>query len=77
MLKKPTTFSYIAREDQNEYLSLCHTGTDTCGPGTAKGPWVKSMFQIHYVLEGRGVYTVDSRQHRLKPGDAFLIRPDW
>jgi len=75
MLIKPTTFSYIALEDQNSYLSLCHTGTDTCRPGVSKGPWVKNSFQVHYVLEGTGTYTVDNRQHHLAPGDAFLIRP--
>lgn len=76
MLTKPTTFSFISLDHQNDYLNLCHSGTDSCRPGVSNGPLVKSFYLIHYVLSGKGTYTVGKRQHHLGPGDAFLIRPE-
>ena len=75
MLIKPTSFSFIAVDAQNEYLSLCHCGTDTCRPGMSVGPIVKNFYLIHYIISGKGYYTVGNRRHSLGPGDAFLIRP--
>lgn len=75
MLTQPTSFSYVSLDFQNEYLNLCHSGTDTCRPGMSVGPLVKDFYLIHYVLSGKGSYTVGRRQHHLGPGDAFLIRP--
>lgn len=75
MLTKPTTFSYISLEQQNDYLNLCHSGTDTCRPGVSNGPLEKNFFLIHYIISGKGTYTVGKHQHHLGPGDAFLIRP--
>lgn len=75
MLYKPTTFSYISLDQQNDYLNLCHSGTDTCRPQSSTGPLVKDFYLIHYIVAGYGTYTVGDFQHRLGPGDAFLIRP--
>ncbi len=75
MLTKPTTFSYVSVDFQNEYLNLCHSGTDTCPPGKTTGPLVKEFYLIHYILKGKGTYTVGNMHYHLGPGDAFLIRP--
>ena len=75
MLIKPTSFSFIAVDAQNDYLSLCHCGTDTCRPGMSVGPIVKNFYLVHYILTGKGYYTVGNRRHSLGPGDAFIIRP--
>lgn len=75
MLIKPTTFSFVSLDQQNDYLNLCHSGTDSCRPGVSVGPLVKNFYLIHYITSGKGTFTVDNRQHFLGPGDAFLIRP--
>lgn len=75
MLTKPTTFSFISLDFQNEYLNLCHSGTDTCRPGVSNGPLIKNFYLIHYIVSGKGTFTVGNRQHQLGPGDAFIIRP--
>lgn len=75
MLTKPTTFSFISLDYQNEYLNLCHSGTDTCRPDSSNGPLIKNFYLIHYILSGKGTFTVGNRQHHLGPGDAFIIRP--
>lgn len=75
MLTKPTTFSFIPQNYQNDYLCLCHSGTDTCRPGVSFGPAIRNVYMIHYITAGKGTYNVDNRQHHLGPGDAFLIRP--
>ena len=76
MLTKPTTFSYIPQNFHNEYLCLCHSGTDTCKPGVSIGPMARNVYLIHYVVSGKGTYNVGNHQYHLGPGDAFLIRPD-
>ena len=75
MLYKPTSFRFVSLDFQNEYLNLCHSGTDTCLPGASVGPLVKNFYLIHYIISGHGIYTVGNLQHHLGPGDAFLIRP--
>ena len=75
MLTKPTSFSFIPAHLHNEYLNLCHCGTDSCPPGVSHGPLVKDYYLIHYVLSGTGTYTVGNIRHHLGPGSAFLIRP--
>lgn len=75
MLTKPTTFSFIPANYHNDYLCLCHSGTDACHPGISFGPAVRNVYMIHYITSGKGTYNVDNRQYHLGPGDAFLIRP--
>lgn len=75
MLTQPTSFSYVSLDFQNEYLNLCHSGTDTCRPGMSVGPLVKDFYLVHYITSGKGTYAVNNRQYSLGPGDAFLIRP--
>lgn len=76
MLTKPTTFNFIPQSFHNEYLCLCHSGTDTCRPGVSIGPVVRNVYLIHYITAGKGTYNVDNRQYHLGPGDSFLIRPN-
>ncbi|MBQ8579569.1 MAG: AraC family transcriptional regulator [Oscillospiraceae bacterium] len=75
MLTKPTSFSFVSLDFQNDYLNLCHSGTDTCRPGVSIGPLVKEFYLVHYITSGKGTYAVNNRLHHLGPGDAFLIRP--
>lgn len=75
MLTKPTTFSFIPANYHNDYLSLWHSGTDTCRAGVSFGPSARNAYMIHYITAGKGTYNVDNRQYHLGPGDAFLIRP--
>ncbi len=76
MLTEPTSFSFIPTHLYNDYLNLCHCGTDVCHSGVSHGPLVKEYYLIHYILEGTGTYTVGEIKHHLGPGDAFLIRPN-
>ena len=40
------------------------------------GPGVKSHYQLHHVMRGRGTYHCRGRQFALGEGDTFLIYPD-
>ena len=53
MLIKPTTFSFVSLDQQNNYLNLCHSGTDSCRPGVSVGPLVKNFYLIHYITAGK------------------------
>lgn len=41
------------------------------------GPCVKSFYLIHFILEGKGEFTVNNLTYHLKKGQGFLIEPDY
>lgn len=55
-------------------MYLC--GTEDCEPGHSYGPAVRDHFLIHYVLEGKGFFQVDSKIYHVEKGQGFLICPD-
>lgn len=57
-------------------LFLCFCGIEACKPGYSFGPYVRSQYIIHYVLDGEGYYQVNDKQHHIKKGQGFLITPE-
>lgn len=60
----------------NTDLVMYQCGTQDCHPGHSYGPAVRDHYLIHYILEGKGFYQVDSKTYHLKKGQGFLICPD-
>lgn len=52
---------------------LC--GSEMCEPGQCNGPTRREYYLLHYVMEGRGRFTIGERQYELKKGQMFVIRP--
>ena len=50
-------------------------GWEHCAPGHSFGPASRSYFLLHYVVSGKGVFTVGGRSYDLGPGQIFVIRP--
>lgn len=69
-------FSNKVREKSLVSLSVYNVGHQRCTPGYTWGPGMRDHYLIHYVISGKGTYTVHGRTHELYPGDAFLIFPD-
>ena len=45
-------------------------------PGGFWGPSVHSIYNLHYVLSGKGEYTVDGKTYKLEKHHMILIKPD-
>lgn len=57
-------------------LFLCYCGYAKCRPLHSFGPAVRPNYIIHYVLEGKGIYSIDGSSYPLCAGQGFLIPPD-
>lgn len=55
------------------FLSFC--GIEKCTPCHYFGPAVRNTFLIHYIISGKGSYTVNNKTYNLKENDGFLIWP--
>lgn len=57
-------------------LFLCYCGYAKCEPLHSFGPAVRPNYIIHYILEGKGVYSIGETSFPLCAGQGFLIPPD-
>lgn len=56
-------------------LFLCHSGIENCDPSYSFGPEVRDHYIIHYILDGKGEFTVNNKTYKLGKREGFLIRP--
>ena len=63
------------KQGQNLDLFLCHSGIENCNPSYSFGPEVRDHYIIHYILDGKGEFTVNNKTYKLGPKEGFLIRP--
>ena len=72
----PEFFADIQNDYQGTspyHLSYC--GYQKCPPGHRAGPFVRTSFLMHVVLNGTGVYKVHGKTYDVVGGQVFLIRP--
>lgn len=50
-------------------------GYQTCAPSHCFGPAVRTYWLLHYVVSGKGIFRKDGQEHRIRPGDIFVIPP--
>ena len=68
--------SYLEpKSSQSLDLFLCHSGIENCNPSYSFGPEVRDHFIIHYILDGKGEFTVNNKTYYLGKKNGFLIRP--
>lgn len=63
------------KQSQALDLFLCHSGVENCNPSYSFGPETRDHFIIHYILDGKGEFTVNNKTYKLGKKDGFLIRP--
>lgn len=51
------------------------SGWEACDPGHPFGPFIRNYYLLHYVVGGKGVYSVSGKSYQLSAGDGFLIHP--
>jgi AraC family transcriptional regulator of arabinose operon len=65
---------YLKKQSVDLYLSYC--GMEECDPCHSYGPIQRTEYLLHYILEGKGTYTVDGTTYHLGKHDAFIIYPN-
>lgn len=70
--------SYVLQlsEKKFEDLYLCFCGYSECESLHSFGPATRPNYLIHFILEGKGIYTVGEKTYQLKKGQGFLIEPE-
>lgn len=56
-------------------LALDFCGFERCKPGHSFGPFARSIFIVHAVLEGSGTLQIDGKTYHIGPNQAFLLPP--
>ena len=57
-------------------LSIFNCGQQSCEGGYTWGPGVRDHYLIHYIVSGKGTFTVDHTVYELGAGDVFLAKPN-
>ncbi|MDO4174578.1 MAG: AraC family ligand binding domain-containing protein, partial [Eubacteriales bacterium] len=68
--------SFENKEHHFQELHLNFCGHSTCHPGHHIGPAAHPCYVLHYILEGKGWYQIDTRTYSLEKNQGFLMEPD-
>lgn len=70
--------SYVLQMKNRKFSDfyLCFCGYAKCAPFHSYGPAVRPNYILHYVLEGRGRFSVGEEEYELHAGQGFLIEPE-
>lgn len=69
------SFEYVVSTHPIRAISLYYCGWAECHTGHFFGPAVRAHYLFHYVLSGKGYYTVGDTTYTLREGQGFLICP--
>jgi AraC-like DNA-binding protein len=56
-------------------LVLYFCGYEKCSASHSFGPASRPHYLIHYIIQGKGCYFENGKEHHLSAGDSFLITP--
>lgn len=70
------TERYIMEKMSNQSLAVIECGLQICHSGHSSGRLVYNDYSAHFILEGKGTYSVGDCTYELGPGDGFMITPD-
>ncbi|MGN1142870.1 MAG: AraC family transcriptional regulator [Lachnospiraceae bacterium] len=70
--------SYVLQLSDKKFedLYLCFCGYAECQPLHSFGPASRPNYLIHYIVDGKGTYTVGEKIYHLGSGQGFLIEPE-
>ena len=73
----PNTYKQSFKQNytDNVELSIFNCGLQSCERDYTWGPGVRDHYLIHYVVGGKGTYTVNNTVFELQAGDVFLAKP--
>ena len=67
--------AFKAQRHDITFLTVYNTGTEKCRAGHCWGPAVRDHFLIHFIVGGKGVYTLAGKDYSLSRGDLFFAPP--
>jgi AraC family transcriptional regulator of arabinose operon len=56
------------------YLSTC--GIQNCNGGHFFGPGMRDSYILHFISDGKGIFTSNGNTYHLGMGDVFLVKPE-
>ncbi|MGE4585286.1 MAG: AraC family transcriptional regulator [Sphaerochaeta sp.] len=57
-------------------LIVCSVGNEQSSPGFVHGPDVRTMYSLHFCLQGGGTLRSNNRVHKVETGDLMLVYPN-
>lgn len=57
-------------------MSVYRTGYKQCTSGYSRGMEVRDFYILHFVISGRGIYSLNNKRFPVKAGECFLIYPN-
>ena len=60
---------------QSEGLTVVNCGCSKTEPLHSFGPALKPNYVVHFVLSGKGVFSIEGKKYELEAGNGFLIPP--
>lgn len=73
-MEKAYKLLFNTEESDDLYVYCC--GLSQTEPSHSFGPALKPHFMIHYILSGKGSFTIGGKKYPLTEGYGFLIVPD-
>lgn len=58
-----------------DFLTI-NFGHERCLPSHSFGPQVREYFVLHYILNGKGTFSLENNTYSLNKGDFFMISPN-
>ena len=71
-----TSWTLPVQKHKFSDLYLCFCGYETCQPLHSYGPAVRPNYVIHYIISGKGTFTIGNRTYRLTAGQGFFLMPN-
>lgn len=71
-----SNITYLFEENSYTDLTLYQFGYEKCAPLLSCGPAKHNNYLIHYIISGKGTYSVLGNSYTVQKGEAFLIFPD-
>lgn len=75
MKQKYFKYSLYSPMLENVGLNVYNSGHQQCSGGHFWGPAVRSFYLIHFVVSGKGFFTVENKTYQIGAGSAFIIHP--
>ncbi|MBQ8525366.1 MAG: AraC family transcriptional regulator [Clostridia bacterium] len=70
------TERYAFEKLSNQGLSVIECGLQICHSGHSSGKLVYPDYSAHFIIEGKGIYSVNGKNYELCRGQGFMITPD-
>ena len=65
--------TYNEFNTNNFDLNVDHYGAEICAKNYSFGPTVRDNYVLHFIVDGKGKFTIDGITAQLKTGDMFIL----